>query len=163
MEKIFTLEQWRIIIASTISPLLAFFTPTHGFIMALVIMFGLNIWCGMRADGVIICRCRNFSIGKFKNSLIELLLYLLIIEVTYTTMTMIGDSTEALIVIKSLTYIFIYVYLQNSFKNLIKAYPKNKSFHMIYHVVRLEFKRALPSHIQEVIDRVERDFPNNNN
>ncbi len=36
------------------------------------------------------------------------------------------------------------VYLQNAFKNLIIAYPKNKGFRIIYHVIRFEFKRATP-------------------
>lgn len=72
-------------------------------------------------------------------------------------MTMTGDAPEALIVIKTLTYVFMYVYLQNSFKNLIIAYPTNKAYRIIYHIIRLEFKRAMPSHVQEVINRGERE------
>ena len=47
------------------------------------------------------------------------------------------------------------MYLQNAFKNLIIAYPKNKSFRIIYHVIRFEFKRATPAHVQAIIDRIE--------
>ena len=74
------LEQWRIIVISTVSPVLGYLTPTKGFVYALVVMFAFNIWAGMRADGVAIVRCKNFSFRKFKNALCELLLYLFIVE-----------------------------------------------------------------------------------
>ena len=74
MERIFNWEQWRIIAVSAASPVLAFLTPTKGFVYALVLMFAFNVWAGMRADGVSVVRCRNFSFRKFKNALAELLL-----------------------------------------------------------------------------------------
>lgn len=157
MERFFSLEQLRILFVSVCSPILAFYTPTKGFIYALVIMFAFNIWCGMRADGVSITRCKNFSFSKFKNALVELLLYVLINQTIYSVMVMANDASEAVIVVKTLTYVFMYVYLQNSFKNLIIAYPTNKAYRIIYHIIRLEFKRAMPSHVQEVINRVERE------
>lgn len=155
--KLFDIEQWRLIVVSIFSPVLAYLTPTKGFILALVIAFGMNVICGMRADGISITRCRNFSFRKFKNAVLELLIYLLIIEVIYGIMTALGDQKAALIVIKTLSYIFIYIYLQNSFKNLINAYPRKMALRMIYHVIRLEFTRALPSHLQPIIERVERE------
>ena len=112
----------------------------------------------MRADGVSIVRCKNFSWGKFKNALAELLLYLVIIEVVFIFMNSIGDGDSSLIVIKTITYVFSYVYLQNAFKNLIMAYPKNKAFRIIYHLIRFEFKRAMPSHVQGVIERIENEI-----
>lgn len=92
MDKLLNSDQIRIICAPMISSIMAFFTPTKGFLIALVIMFAFNIWCGMRADGVIIIRCKNFRWGKFKNALMELLLYLIIIEIVYTFMMSVGDG-----------------------------------------------------------------------
>ena len=66
MERIFNWEQWRIIAVSTVSPLFGYLTPTKGFVYALVVMFAFNIWAGMRADGVAIVRCKNFSFRKLK-------------------------------------------------------------------------------------------------
>ena len=68
-----------------------------------------------------------------------------------------GDDTAALIVMKSLTYVFMYVYVQNAFRNLIHAYPTNKALRIIYHVIRFEFKRALPENVQRIVERVERE------
>ena len=68
-----------------------------------------------------------------------------------------GDDGAAMIVIKSLTYVFMYVYLQNAFRNLIKAYPKKIALRIIYHVIRLEFTRALPSYWQPTIERFQKE------
>ena len=54
MERIINWEQWRMIFATSLSPVLAYLTPTAGFMYALIIMFAFNIWAGMRADGVAI-------------------------------------------------------------------------------------------------------------
>lgn len=152
------LEQWRIIVISTVSPVLGYLTPTKGFVYALVVIFAFNIWAGMRADGVAIVRCKNFSFRKFKNALCELLLYLFIVEAIFVIMKNCGDDQAAIVVVKTLTYVFMYVYLQNAFRNLIVAYPKELALRIIYHVIRLEFARALPSHLQPIIERLEKEF-----
>lgn len=158
MDRIFNLEQYRFIVVSAISPILGYLTPTKGFIYALVVMFAFNVWAGMRADGVVIVRCKNFSFSKFKNALCELLLYLFIVEVIFIIMKNCGDDQAAIVVVKSLTYVFMYVYLQNSFRNLIISYPRNLALRIIYHVIRLEFTRALSSYLQPIIDRLEKEF-----
>lgn len=145
------------IFATSLSPVLAYLTPTAGFMYALIIMFAFNIWAGMRADGVAIVRCKNFSFPKFKNALCELLLYVVIIYVIYSVMWQCGDGGAAIIVIKSLTYVFMYVYLQNAFRNLIVAYPRELALRIIYHIIRLEFARALPSYWQPIIERFQKE------
>jgi hypothetical protein len=159
-------EYFRFIAVSALSPILAYFTPTKDFVYALVVMFAFNIWAGMRADGVAIVRCKNFSFRKFKNALCELLLYLFIVEAIFSIMKNCGDDQAAIVVVKSLSYVFMYVYLQNAFRNLIVACPRNLALRIIYHVIRLEFTRALPSHLQPIIDRLEKEFgddPDKNN
>lgn len=166
MERLCNLEQWRIVAISAISPVLGYLTPTKGFVFALVMMFSFNIWAGMRSDGVAIVRCKNFSFRKFKNALCELLLYLFIMESIFVIMKNCGDESAAIIVVKSLTYVFMYVYLQNAFRNLIIAYPRNLALRIIYHVIRLEFILALPSHLKPIIDSLENEFgedPDKNN
>lgn len=141
-----------------VSPVLGYLTPTKGFVYALVVMFAFNIWAGMRADGVAIVRCKNFAFRKFKNALCELLLYLFIVEAIFVIMKNCGDDQAAIVVVKTLTYVFMYVYLQNAFRNLIVAYPKELALRIIYHVIRLEFARALPSHLQPIIERLGKEF-----
>ena len=160
MEKWFNWEQWRIITVSAVSPVLGYLTPTKGFVFALVIMFAFNILAGMRADGVAIVRCKNFSFKKFKNALFELFLYLFIVESIFSIMKNCGDDKAAIVVVKSLTYVFMYVYLQNAFRNLIKAYPTKVALRIIYHVIRLEFTRVLPGYWQPIIERYQREHDN---
>lgn len=160
MGKWFNWEQWRIITVSAVSPVLGYLTPTKGFVFALVIMFAFNIWAGMRADGVAIVRCKNFSFKKFKNALFELFLYLFIVESIFSIMKNCGDDKAAIVVVKSLTYVFMYVYLQNAFRNLIKAYPTKVALRIICHVIRLEFTRVLPGYWQPIIERYQREHDN---
>lgn len=159
MEK-FNFENMRIILVTSFSPILGYFTPTKGFVFSLVMMFSFNIWAGMRADGVSIVRCKNFSFRKFKNALCELILYLFIVETIFIIMKNCGDEKASIIVVKSLTYVFMYVYLQNAFRNLIKAYPTKVSLRIIYHVIRLEFTRVLPGYWQPIIERYQREHDN---
>lgn len=149
------------IFATSLSPILAYLTPTAGFMYALVIMFAFNIWAGMRADGVSVRHCKNFRFSKFKNALAELFLYVSIIHVIYFVMRHCGDNEAAKVVIKSLTYVFMYVYLQNAFRNLIIAYPTKVALRIIYHVIRLEFTRVLPGYWQPIIERYQREHDNN--
>ena len=156
-----TIENIRLVATSCLSYAFGWLMPTKGFVLALVLMFAFNCWCGMRADGVSIARCKNFSFSKFKNALVEILLYLVIIEMVFAIMTSCGDSKAALVTAKSMTYVFIYVYLQNSFKNLVKAYPRKMALRVIYHLLRFEFTRALPSYLKPIIERVEKEIEKN--
>ena len=84
MARTFEFEQIRLIIISAFSSLLAILTPTEGFVVALIIGFGFNIFCGMRADGISISRCKNFSWNKAQKAIFELTLYFTIIYVIYS-------------------------------------------------------------------------------
>lgn len=156
-----TIENIRLVATSCLSYAFGWLMPTKGFVLALVLMFAFNCWAGMRADGVSIARCKNFSFSKFKNALVEILLYLVIIEMVFTIMASCGDNKAALVTAKSVTYVFIYVYLQNSFKNLVKAYPRKMALRVIYHLLRFEFTRALPSYLKPIIERVEKEIEKN--
>lgn len=158
LSEILKFEQIRLIVVSACSSLLAIVTPTKGFVVALVIGFGLNLFCGMRADGVSIVRCRNFSWRKARESMLELLLYFIILYAIYSVVYACGDKAEALYAAKILTYIFDYAYICNSFKNLIIAYPKNVTYRVIYSLLRFELAKAIPSYWKPIIDRLNNEF-----
>ena len=151
-------SQIQQVAVTVVSAILAWATPTEGVLLALVIAFGFNIFCGMQADGVSIIRCKNFSGSKFKNALVELLLYVFITYVMYGIMIGCNDDNESIFVIKMLTYIFCYVYIRNGFKNLVKAYPKNIAFRVIYYILRFEFAKALPSYWKPILERLDKEF-----
>lgn len=153
MDKILSFEQLRLIAVSAFSSLIAIFTPTKGFVFSLVVMFAFNIFAGMRADGITIVRCHNFKMKKFRGALAELFIYLLIIETLQVILVECGDGDTGLIIVKSITYVFLYVYLCNAFRNLIIAYPNNAALRIVYHLIRLEFTRMLPDSWKPIVER----------
>lgn len=155
-EKIITMEQLRIIVVGAVSSLLAIITPTKGFMIALIIMCGFNIWCGMRADGVVIHTCKNFNKKKFRGALWELLLYVAIILLIRSVMWLCGDGSESMYAVKTLVYIFMYVYIQHAFRNLTIAYPHNMALWMIYLFIRLEFVKMLPSNLKPILEQYDK-------
>lgn len=163
MNRLFDFEQIRLIIISALSSLLAILTPTGGFVIALIIGFGFNIFCGMRADGISITRCVNFSWKKAQRAIFELALYFTIVYAIYCIVYACGDKKEAVFAAKILTYIFDYAYMCNGFKNLIIAYPKNVIFRVIYHSIRFELMKALPGYWQPIIDRLNSEFDKSEN
>lgn len=163
INKILEFEQIRLIMISALSSLLAILTPTEGFVIALIIGFGFNLFCGMRADGVSINRCKNFSWKKAREAMLELLLYFTIVYVIYSIVYACGDRPEAIYAAKILTYIFDYAYICNGFRNLIIAYPKNVIFRVIYSLIRFELTKALPGYWKPIIDRLNSEFDKQNN
>ena len=152
-----TQEQLRLMLVSAISPILAFLTPTSGFITALVFMFGFNFICGMRADGVNLSvnGVRRFTMLKFISAVQELILYILVITVIFSSVAKMGDHDAAVLSAKTITYVFMYVYLSNGFKNLCISYPDNKSFRLIYHIIRFEFKRLMGERAAKIVEEHE--------
>ena len=154
LDKIISPEQLRMIVSVVGSFVMSVLTPTHNFIFALIFAAAFNIWAGMRADGVVIIRCRNFSFSKFKASLLELALYAFISCLLFTIMLLCGNPKEGVIVVRTMTYLFCYIYLQNALKNLVKAYPKQKAWILLYLIIRLEFARIVK--IDEILDLYEK-------
>lgn len=147
----------QLLVVSSSAPIVCFFSPTWGLVTALVIMYAFDIFCGMRADGIEISHGDNFSFKKLGNATKLLLLYLVILQVLYSVVKLNGNPDAGLLATKSLNYVFLYVYLQNSFKNLRKAYPKNKHIIIAYYLIRFEFTKALPGNVQDIIEKIEKD------
>ena len=123
MEK-FNFENMRIILVTSFSPILGYFTPTKGFVFSLVMMFSFNIWAGMRADGVSIVRCKNFSFRKFKNALCELILYLFIVETIFIIMKNCGDEKHQLSLLNRLLMFLCMCICKTPSATLLKHIPQ---------------------------------------
>ncbi len=130
------MENVRLVAVSLLSSLAAFYAPLGGTEIALFVMFAFNIFCGMRNDGISVINCRAFSMKKFGRALVEFLIYNLINVSIFTVMVHLNSVDSAIIAVKTLTYVYCYVYLQNSFRNLIRSRPKNITYRLIYHIIR---------------------------
>ena len=152
----------RAVATGFLAPVFAAIMPTNKFVVALILVASFNIWAGMRADGVVIFRCKKFSMKKLRGALVELILYIVILWLIHGVVWLCGDGTAAVYATKVLTYVIMYVYLQNAFKNLVIAYPRNKGLWIIYLVIRLEIKRLMPEHITELIERYDQKHKGEN-
>lgn len=77
------------------------------------------------------------------------------ITVIFSSVAKMGDHDAAVLSAKTITYVFMYVYLSNGFKNLCISYPDNKSFRLIYHIVRFEFKRLMGENAAKIVEEHE--------
>ena len=157
VNNIWSYEQWRLVAVAITTPIVGYFAPLETFMEALVLMWGFNVWAGMRADGISIRRCKNFKLRKFRSALNELFLYLALMLSLFGIVERLGESVLGVTLVKYLTIVFIYVYLQHSFRNLIIAYPKKVALRIVYHAIRLEIKRLMPSYWEPIMKKLEED------
>lgn len=136
-------EQIRSFFVGVICSLIAAVNPTKGFVMALALAWAWNVWCGMRADGVINRKCKNWSWKKFSYSLLELAAFLSVIELVALITYNCGDGEAGLYACKTINYIFAWSCFENGLKNLCKAHPNTKALWMVYLFIRLEFTKIL--------------------
>lgn len=149
-------EQVRALWTLLCSTILAILAPTGSFLVAMTLACMFNIWAGMRADGVSVIRCHAFSWGKFREAIFEFAVILAVIELIRGIMFLCGDGGASMYPVKILTYTVCLMYVQNSLKNLVKAYPKNRSLWVMYLFVRFEWKRALPSNVGAMVEQYEK-------
>ena len=137
--------------------ILNYLAPSFPFLLILIATFTFNIWCGMRADGVVINRnCQNYDAKKFRNALWELLSYLGILLLIYGLFNVSGGRTVAVGGLNLVSFGVSYYYCQKGLKNLIIAYPKRKGYWIFYHLIRFEFHRMAPKSIEPLIKRFEK-------
>lgn len=154
-------EQVRMVCTLLTSTILAIVTPTGNFVAALTLASMFNVWAGMRADGVSVIRCKRFSWDKFLRALCEIMVTLVVLELIRGIMYLCGDDGVSLYPVKILTYAACVIYLQNAMKNLVKAYPKNKILWVAYLFIRCEWRKALPSNVDAMLERYEQHVANN--
>ena len=150
-------ENLRVLATIVGGYVLNYLAPSFPFLLILIATFTSNIWCGMRADGVVIDRsCRNFDAKKFRNALWELLSYLGVLLLIYSLFSVSGGQKVAIGGLNLLSFAVSYYYCQKGLKNLIIAYPRRKGYWLLYHLIRFEFHRMAPSNLAPLIKRFEK-------
>lgn len=137
----------------------AYFDSTFTFMIALFAAFIFNILAGLRADEVkfTMWRLANFDGNKFKDSLKE---FLLIVVITYFLkgiMDLMQHNEKSVYAVQILVWIALYYYVRNSLRNLSKAYPKVKWIVVVYHLFSFQFGKIMPESVNKVIEKTEQD------
>ena len=142
---------------------MGFINPTGGYLMALVIAFGFNIFAGLRADEVKIKLQRiippvfvtNFNGNKLKDSLFELLAITAITYLLKLLVELMQLEGGSAYVVQVLVAFAIYYYVTNGLRNLLKVYPKWKWARLLYHLITFKFKEFFGSDVSNIMDKVE--------
>ena len=130
-------EDFKLFIYGLILPILAFFEPINNLIVAVAILYLINIAAGVIEDVKNNNTLPNF--GKFIFSILELLAYMLFLLTTFGIATLLDDMEGGKGFAKILTYVAIYFYAQNSIKNMLKIAPENQFLQFISFVVNVRF------------------------
>lgn len=136
------MDSIKTVTVTAISALLAYLGPVHNVMILLFIMAGIDVLIGIPA--AIVRDKERFRFKKFILAAVYLLIYLCIIALIYTVGQFQGDEAATLIVVKTLTYVFIYFYAANTLKNLHKIFPQHKGIAFMDYIIGLEFTKKIP-------------------
>lgn len=139
-----------------------YFDTTITFLYALMLGFAFNIFAGMRADEVRFQMSRlfdikllNYSGGKLKDSLAELLLITFVTYFLKSLVDLMNFDEKSTYVVQVLIALALYFYIKNGIRNLKKAYPKNKFLHALDIIVSFKFKELVPESVSKAVDEIE--------
>lgn len=137
----------------------AYFDSTSTFMVALFAAFLFNILAGLRADEVQLTmwRLANFKGNKFKDSLKELALIVIVTYFLKGLMDLMNLNEKSVYAVQILVWIALYYYVRNGLRNLSKAYPKVKWLVVIYYLFSFQFGKVMPDIVNKAIEKAEED------
>lgn len=125
-------ELFWIIVASLSSVLM----PVKETLILLFISFVFNIVTGIIAD--VHVNKANFNIKKAFNAISQLTFYATCVVFLKYGTTLIDEQQIGVIAVKWLTYIVVYFYLTNIFKNARLLFPTSPAVNFIYELLSTE-------------------------
>ena len=141
----------------------AYFDSTSTFMIALLMAFLFNVMAGLRADDVkfTMWRLVNFDGYKFKDSLKELALIVVVTYFLKGIMDLMQHNEKSIYAVQVLVWIALYYYVRNSLRNLSKAYPKIKWIVVVYHLFSFQFGKLMPEGVKHAIEKAENNEKSN--
>lgn len=137
------MDNIRGLIVCSLASLAAYFHPIQNVLIGIFWVFLLNFVFGLLAGLV-----RNKESFEFKKAfmcIIEACVFFVIIASVFFVGDYIGNKEGALQCVTSITYVLIYFYTVNIFKNLKLLFPNNKPIAFIHYVISIEFVTKIPN------------------
>lgn len=119
-----------------ITALFSVLSPVEHALILLIISFTFNIISGIITD--VHVNKAAFSIKKAFNAIPQLLFYFVLVVFLDYGARIMGDADLGIIAVKWLTYIVVYFYLTNIFRNARLVYPKSAAINFIYDLLSTE-------------------------
>jgi hypothetical protein len=159
LEKLPFLKDIQAPLMGLVSIVAAYFDSTSTFMFALFMAFLFNILAGLRADEVkfTMWRLVNFDGHKFKDSLKELGLIVVITYFLKGLMDLMQHNEKSVYAVQILVWIALYYYVRNSLRNLSKAYPKIHWIVVVYHLFSFQFGKLMPDSVNKAIEKTEKE------
>lgn len=129
----------------SITALASVLSPVKNVLLLLLISFVFNIITGIIADVHI--NKAKFNIKKAFNAITQLAFYAVCVVFLDYGARLIDEPTIAITAVKWLTYVVVYFYLTNIFKNAKLVYPNNLAINFIYELLSTEIFDRLRSMI----------------
>lgn len=118
-------------------------SPVKNVLYLLLISFVFNIITGIIAD--VHVNKSKFNLKKAFNAITQLAFYAVCVVFLDYGARLIEEPTIAVTAVKWLTYIVVYFYLTNIFKNARQVYPDNLAINFIYELLSTEIFDRLKS------------------
>ena len=116
------MENLKEVLKTSFCAILAYLSPINDILFAVTIAFVLNFLTGYIAS--MCCDGESFRLKKAFKCIQDICVYAVIIAAIYTIGDHLSNSSEALTSISIITYVLLYFYSCNIFKNLRRLYPK---------------------------------------
>lgn len=136
------MEDLRTIIVVSLSSLMAYLSPINGILFAVTLAFVINFIIGyitgMRIDK------EDFDFKKAFSCIKEACVFFMVVASVYTIGEHLNNSGEALMSISVVTYVVLYFYAVNVFKNLKRLFPNSQWIAFCYWLISFEFMKKVP-------------------
>lgn len=130
------LERLKELFWLTIGAMSSVLMPVRETLILLFVSFVFNIVTGIITD--VHVNHAKFNLKKAFNAVSQLTFYATcVVFLNYGT-TLIHEENIGLVAVKWLTYIVVYFYLTNIFKNARQLYPSNPAINFIYELLSTE-------------------------
>ena len=145
----------RILFVGMFSAICSFFAPITDYVFALTIVFLFDFLVGLISS--ILVNNEKFKFSKFRRSLIDIMVYFIIITGIYAVGEFTHKPDGAIQCASGVMFIVIYYYAVNIFRNLNILMPNNNSINFIYYVLSFEMLSKYPifKRFNEIKDKKE--------
>lgn len=136
------MDDLRTIIVVSLSSLMAYLSPVYGVLFAVTMAFILNFIAGY-ITGMRVNK-EDFDFKKAFSCIKEAGVFFVIVAAVYTIGEHLNNPGEALISISIVTYVVLYFYAVNVFKNLKRLFPGSQWIAFCYWLISFEFVKKVP-------------------
>ena len=139
------MEALKTFFVSLFAGLAAYFSPIHGEIESLLIIFAFNFVAGLLSD--LLVNKERFRYKKAMRCFFEFTCMMVFISAMFSIGERKNDTEGVLQIVSFVTYVVIWFYTQNILRNLKLLFKKgtmNHIFSFLHYIVSVEFVKRIP-------------------